>query len=89
MYGRKHSEKTKLEFSKVRKGRKNSKETTQKQIDGTSKAIIQLDYQGVNIIKEWKSATEAGRALGFDGTFISHAIKNKHRSKGYYWKFKN
>jgi group I intron endonuclease len=89
MFGKKHSDETKLKFSKVHKGKKNSKEATQKQIDKVSKAIYQINPLTMEIIKEWKSATEAGRELNVNGTVISHGIKNKHKSYGYYWKFKN
>lgn len=88
MYGKKHSQETKDKISKIHKNKIVSKEARQKQIDGISKTILQLDYNKINIIKEWKSATEAGKALGFTGTIISHAIKSNYRAKGFYWKLK-
>ena len=49
------------------------------------KPIIQRDLQG-NIIKEWKSATEAAKELGIDCGKILIACRKSY--KGFLWDFK-
>lgn len=53
------------------------------------KVVLQLTTEG-ELVREWKSATEAGRVLGIDGTVICRCCNPKHKSyktyKGYIWK---
>ena len=53
-----------------------------------SKPIIQYDLEG-NFIREWKSATQAAKELGFKNGSISKVCKrNKGTVYGYIWKYK-
>ena len=55
-----------------------------------SKPVLQYDLEG-NFIKEWPSATEAARQLGFLKASISSCCKKIPYYKtayGYIWKFK-
>lgn len=53
-------------------------------IKSNSKPVVQLDMEG-NFIKEWSSASEAGRN-GFTYQNIRECVKGKHRQhKGYKW----
>ncbi len=52
------------------------------------KNILQCDLQG-NIIKEWKSAFEAGRKLKVSGNSISDCLNKRQKTAyGYKWKYK-
>ncbi len=50
------------------------------------KALLQLDDEG-NVVKEWETLTDAGRAINTIGS-IRTALINGTRSGGYYWKYK-
>lgn len=53
-----------------------------------SKPIIQYDLEG-NFVREWKSATQAAKELGFKNAPISKICKqNKGTVYGYIWKYK-
>lgn len=53
-----------------------------------SKGVCQYDLQG-NLIKEWSSATEAGRN-GYSRSVISDCIRGKCKThKGYVWRYKD
>ena len=59
---------------------------------GTAKSCEMLDIQTKNVIKTFRSGTEAGRFLGMDtpksaATGISRSIKNNVPYKGYYWRY--
>lgn len=55
--------------------------------DKASIAIYQLDSDG-NIIAEWKSAKEAGKALGIANQNIAKVLKGKrNKAGGYGWKY--
>ena len=54
-----------------------------------SKPILQYDLQN-NFIKEWSSATEAGKFLNKKNSAISECCNNKRKSAyNFIWKFKN
>ncbi len=54
-----------------------------------TKPILQYDKE-MNFIKEWKSATEAARAISISFQIISRVANDKSRSAGgFIWKFKN
>lgn len=71
---------------------------TQKFIDAKSIPILQCDKLG-NVIKEWKSQTEAAKELHLDTGSLSHALagwrinqKGKvpvYTYHGFIWKYKN
>lgn len=53
-----------------------------------SKPICQLDFSN-NIIREWESAQEVERELGWSNSAINRVCNNKKKTyKGYLWKFK-
>jgi len=53
-----------------------------------SKKILQYDLNG-NFIREWSSAIEIERQLGFCRTGITYCCKNKRKTAyGYIWKYK-
>lgn len=85
-----HSEETKRKISEAHKGKKIDKEhfikLVQGQIIANSKPITQYDMND-NIIKEWKSATEAAKIIGLHPTSIRHCVQGKTNSSGgYVWK---
>lgn len=56
----------------------------ERQIKSRSEPVVQLDMEG-NLIKEWSSATEAGRN-GFTFQSIRECVKGRHKlHKGYRW----
>ena len=60
---------------------------TQNNCKSTSKVVYQFDLRG-NLIKEWPSAAEAGRILGFDPSSITVAILRPLRQRiagGWLW----
>ena len=52
----------------------------------TSKAIIQLDFDG-NVVKIYPSTMEIERNLGIAHSNISYACKHNKKIKGFYWKY--
>ena len=53
------------------------------------KKVLQYDLEG-NFIKEWNSAREIERALGYSNVSINQCCRGKIRkSKGFIWKFKD
>ena len=53
-----------------------------------SKIVIQYSLEG-NFIKEWQSAREIERVLGYPNTSINECCNNKlKKSHGFIWKFK-
>lgn len=55
----------------------------------TGKPLIQYDIKG-NLIKEWKSAAEVERILGYYAENISSCcLKKTNSSHGFIWKFKD
>lgn len=94
----KFSEETKKKMSKSGKGRILSAEHKQRISDSmkgkpglgkASKPVIQLTING-EFIKEWTSATEADRELGFNKMLISRCCYDESKThKGFKWKFKS
>lgn len=56
-------------------------------IPSRKKPVLQFDLNG-NLIKEWPSATDAGKALGFSNTLISNCCRGGKTSMGFKWRFK-
>lgn len=64
-------------------------ENLKESIEKNSIPLLQYDMQG-NLIKEWISAAEVKKVLGFDNSNISRAAKNGNKCVcGYIWKYKN
>jgi hypothetical protein len=86
--GYKHTEESKrkiAEKSRMRKGWNHTKEVKEFLSSIKSIPVVQIDFYG-NFIKEWKSATEAARALNGRETNIRNVIKKRSFSAlGYIW----
>lgn len=85
-----HSEETKLKISNSHKGKKTSKEHLEKlykgQILANSKSINQYDLEG-NFIRDWESATIAGKELNLHLVSIRNCVRGITKtSGGYIWK---
>jgi hypothetical protein len=85
-----HSEETKIKMSNSHKGKKTSKEHLEKlqkgQILANSKPINQYDLEG-NFIRDWQSATIAGKELNLHLTSIRNCVRGITKtSGGYIWK---
>ena len=99
LIGRKLSEEHKETLRKstekaIKEGRipKNyHKKLMRSSVEACRKTVIQYDLEG-NFIKEWYSASEAGRALGTGGNAICGVCNTKNNRKthrGFMWKYKN
>ena len=101
-YGKTHTEESKQKQRDAKLGKKLSKETIQKQIDGRKglldKCVQQLDKDTLEVICEFNSISEASEITKTSSTGISAIINNKEivrRGKkykrksagGYMWKF--
>jgi group I intron endonuclease len=83
------SEETKQKISQAKLGKLKSDSYKQKISIIKSKPILQYDLQN-NFIKEWSSATEAGKFLNKKNSAISECCNNKRKSAyNFIWKFKN
>lgn len=90
MYGKTHSEKTRLEQSKRHSGVNNPNygKGCFGNTNGRARAIIQYDMQG-NLIREWDTVTNASKELGIKRTTISANLIGLNKSaKGFVWKYK-
>ena len=73
-------------MSKSKMGNKLSEEVKEIIRLTHSKPILQYDMYG-NFIREWESASQAGRELGIDSTSIREVCNGKYRHAGFYvWK---
>lgn len=82
----------KISEETIKKRKENWKRTNKdgyKQVsEKLSKPILQLDLEG-NVIKEWKSITEASKS-GYKLSKLSRCCNGKQETHfGYKWKFKN
>lgn len=74
--------------SKVQKGRKFTKEHIEKIALSKSKPILQYNPETNEPIKEWISASEIHRTLGYNASFITRCCKGLHtKAHGYGWKY--
>lgn len=82
---------SKEHVEKMRKsltGKKQTVEVIEKRTAHQHKPIVQLDLNN-NVIKEWKSATEASELGGFRRASIYRCLwKLRHTYKGFRWKRK-
>lgn len=66
----------------IRTGLKDPEDT----VKATRKKVLQLDMSG-NVINEWRSLSDAARALGLQVSNISHCCKGRIGSTGgYKWR---
>ena len=89
----------KCEPTMFKKGHLTSQEIRDKISNKNSKPVLQIDVNG-NIVKEWKSASEAGKTLNINSASINKCCNggelDKKRNKwtnitqykGFKWKFK-
>lgn len=85
--GLKHTEEYKKKMSDLCKGKKFSDETLRKLKDAHAwqrRAVISLDYEG-NIIKRYKSLSDAAEDVGGHKTNISRACAGHKSYKGFMW----
>lgn len=61
-----------------------SKSSMERSAEGHKKAIYQID-SNLNIIKEWKSQTDAAKELGLKQNNIGNAISYRRAAYGYFW----
>ena len=99
MYGKHHTEETKQKISKARKGKykgennpmygkPKSEETKEKISKAISKPILQFTLDDV-FIREWQSATQAEKELGYCSGCIGKCCNGKVKtSNGYIWRYK-
>lgn len=94
--GMKRSDETKRRISEAAKIRNNiphknmyTKEAQAKKAKATSKPVLQFNKEGV-LIKEWESATIAGKELNIHNGNIGLCCMGKVKTcGGYQWKYKN
>jgi len=88
MYGKHHSNETKQKLSDAKKGEKSPYYGKNGKDHPMSKPILQYTLKGV-FLKEWESATQVKKVLGFCNTSIGKCAQEKiSTSYGYIWKFK-
>lgn len=89
MYGKSHTSEVRLKISIANKGRKPTKENKEKLFKAVSKPIIQYTKNG-DYIKEWNSATEVTKELGFNSRVINSQARGLRKTAyGFIWKYKN
>lgn len=80
-FGKVHSDETKRIISEKAKLRGNPKR---------KRPILQICLETGSVLKEWDSAADAGRELGFNKNNINNACHGIYKtSNGFAWKFKN
>ena len=83
---------TRQRMSESHKGEKNNfygKHHTEESKRKMNKPVLQLDKSNDEIIKEWSSATEVERQLGYNQGHISKCCKDKRKTAyGFKWSFK-
>lgn len=80
-FGKKHSNESKLIISEKAKLRGNPKR---------KRPIFQISIETGEILKEWDSAADAAKALGFNKSNINNACHHIYKtSNGFIWRFKD
>jgi group I intron endonuclease len=80
-FGKVHSDETKRIISEKAKLRGNPKR---------KRPILQICLETGSVLREWDSAADAGRELGFNKNNINNACHGIYKtSNGFAWKFKN
>ena len=94
--GMKHTETTKCKISESHRGMKHTEETKSKMSKShkgvfnikTSKPVLQLDKDTGEVIREWPSAREVQRQLGYAQASICNCCNGKlNQAYGYKWKY--
>jgi len=83
-------------MKKANTGKKRDKSVGEKIAKKLSKSVLQFDLNN-NFIKEWQSASQIEKELGFANNLINRVCSGKKNSQGnvaktaygYKWKFKN
>ena len=76
-------------ISSLVKGRTHTEYSKEKISKAHSIPIVQLDKNN-NFIKEWQSATQVERELGFSHSYISHCCNGRYKTcGGFHWKYVN
>ena len=84
--GKHLSDETKKKLRDANLGKKQSEETIVKRMRTMYKPILQMDKNGI-IIKRWKSATHAAKALGLSLPSIYRCVRgNRYTYKKFRWK---
>jgi group I intron endonuclease len=89
--GRKLSKQHVEDMRRSLTGRKQPPELAKKRTEHQHKPILQFTKDGI-FVKEWKSATEAASACGYDRKRIYRCLWNSYGRKTYkgsVWKYKN
>ncbi len=79
-----------MHYSDAKKGRQFSVATKKKMSQAKSKPVLQYSKDG-EFIKEWRSATEVKRELGYAVSSLSNCCNNKPHFRsayGFIWKYK-
>ena len=91
-YGKHLPEEHKKKISEALKGEKNpnyGKPHTEEFKKKIRKAVLQLDKDNNEIIKEWSCAIEVEKELGIKNSHICECCKGKRKTcGGYIWKYK-
>lgn len=87
--GFKQTDEAKRKISEASKGRKKTEESIRKTREANMIPIVQLDKLG-NLMKEWESATTAGKELNINAKNITTCCKGKRKTVGsFIWMYKN
>ena len=83
-----HSDETKKKISQAHLGKRKTLEHNKNSADARCKTVLQFDKNN-NFIKEWKSATEVKKELGYNQGHIAGVCNGLRKThKGYFWKYK-
>lgn len=89
MYGKTHTADVRLKISNINKGRRMTKENRENLTKIVSKPVIQYSKNS-EFIKEWDSATEVTKELGFNSRVINSQARGLRKTAyGFIWKYKN
>ena len=88
LYGKHHTEETKLKMSESKQGENNPMHGKLGSECPNSKKIAQYDKNKLELIKIWDSMMDVQRELGIDPSSISKCCKGKRKSAGgFIWKY--
>jgi group I intron endonuclease len=88
MYGKTFSEEYKKKLSESHKGKTHTEETKTKISETKKISVLQYSKSG-EFIKQWPSATDAGKYLGIQSSHITACCKSRRKSTGgFCWAYK-